>query len=82
MEDNYVMPTKQYLMGNYASAAEILEYAVANHNTDSQLVHVKKVGGAVQVRCKDATNPVEVYDGTGVSKHEAMADCISTKFPG
>jgi len=76
------MPTKQWLLDNYDSAKGILDYAVANHNTSSNLVHVKHSGGSVVVRCKDATNPETVYDGSGATKYEAMADCISTQFPG
>lgn len=75
------MPTKQWLMDNYDSAKEILDYAAANHNTSVQLVYVKHSGGQVVVRCKDASTPSTVYDGSGATKKEAMADCISTEFP-
>lgn len=77
------MPTKQFLMDNYDSAAAILAYAVANHSTANKLDYVKHIApGQIEVCCHEDGNPSNVYMGTGTTKKEALADCISTEFPG
>jgi len=76
------MPTKQFLMDNYDSASAILAYAVSSHSTASMLDFVKYIGGVCHIRCHEEGNPGNTYEGSGASKKEAMADCISTEFPG
>lgn len=75
------MPSKQFLMDNYASAGAILDYAVEEHDVDSVINFVQQSAGQLTVQCKLVSNPSHTFNGVGATKKEAMADCISAEFP-
>ena len=82
------MPSKSALLAmtdeNEPSQTKImLNYAVANHGVDAQICWIKnKDDGDVEVCLKDAATGETHYLGTGTNRTDAMAEAISTAFPG
>ena len=79
------MPSKSYLMNTLAIEpydshfVAILEDAKSNHSV-TEIVYLKyKADGSKEVKLRNSSE--EEFTGTGASKMEAIADCVSTKYP-
>lgn len=75
------MPSKESLLSTYSSSEEMLKAVSVSLDVCETLVFVKKVGGQAVVRCALNSDSNVQFDGSGVSKKEAIADAISKKFP-
>lgn len=76
------MPSKQYLLNNFKSCTAMLNYAAANYDCSTDLDFIKRLANdQYVVRCHLASNSSRTFDGSGTDKREALAFCISTKFP-
>lgn len=75
------MPSKEQLMSGYKSAKEIHDMAINELGVSSSLVNIKIVNGVKYLVACLSSNPEVTFEGSGVTNKEAMADCISKKFP-
>jgi len=74
------MPSKATLMA-MGSAQAIVAYAVSNHGVDPVLRQVATLeDGSRSVILLDSGQ--SEFTGVGASTKEAVADAVSTKFPG
>lgn len=77
------MPTREWLINNYPDTGSLLGWASTNHGVSVQLVYLKKLENKqVEVMCKLAADSNDTFSGSGATKHEALATCLSTRFPG
>lgn len=77
------MPSKQELMEDYDNASEILEYANTEHGVALKAKYFKKeANGQITVAVCLVAEPSTIFEGTGSTNKEAVADCISQQFPG
>lgn len=64
--------------GNHTKA--IIDYASLNYGVENKVEYFKKLeGGSYEVSLRDSTEVS--FTGTGVSKAEACADAVSSKYP-
>lgn len=76
------MPSKQFLMDNYKSAQELLEWANSTHQVRVKLHYVKKqVDGSIKICAVMAADHNDKFVGTGATKQEALASALSAKYP-
>lgn len=76
------MPSKQSLLDNHETARSILLYAAANHGVSMKLKFIKhEISGQVRIGACTNAAPQVTFEGIGVDKREALADCISGEFP-
>jgi len=80
------MPNKQFYLdlplGEEVSLCKvIIDYAASNHSCQDQLKYIKHLSnGDVEVSMKTLTD--ETFQGSGSDRCNAVADALSTKFPG
>ena len=79
------MPSKSYFMNDLPLGAEksrfkaIYNYAISNHNVTGIVSLTYVNGGIEKIRMKNSSE--EEFVGQGMTKMEAIADCISAKYP-
>lgn len=77
------MPTKQHLLDTYETCEGMLQYASTNHGVAPALKFIKRLtAGQFSVQVCLIADPEDLFSGSGSDKRDALADCISTRFPG
>ena len=80
------MPSKEYLLNELPLGDKIsrfnaiLEYAKENHDVTGVVSLTYVEGGFHKVVLRNLSN--EEFSGDGSTKTEAIADCVSAKYPG
>lgn len=76
------MANKQDLLNTFISSEDMILHAESEYDVDIVLVYVKQVGKHnFIVKACLKTNPNDEFQGEGVTKREALADCIASRFP-
>lgn len=76
------MPSKQSLLDSHQDSSELMKWAKDTHNVCEKFVFIKKqVDGQVTVRCCMEANNSDQFEGSGVSKKDAIADALAQRFP-
>lgn len=76
------MPSKQSLLESYSDTVSLLSYAVNTHGVYGTLKSIKhEVSGQIRITACLTVDHGDTFEGIGADKREALADCISGRFP-